>query len=1083
MTGKQTAPKPEHGYRNFFSFLSRRHTELSTKPVLAHLLFPLVTVVIVLAGGGGILFWMHHRATLEGKTSSYVNTVKTEFHMALDEQASGLTGTLQFFVDNNGLRAALRSGDRNRLLSDWKPVFEKLNRRISLSHLYFMDRHRRCILRVHKPDAAGDIIDRFTAIEAERTGGISSGIELGPLGTFTLRVVQPVFEGSELIGYVELGKEIEDVLQTLQKFYYDQWLIMIDKKYLNRRGWESGMKMLGREATWDRLKNNAITYSSQGDLPGSLASWADTAHEGSNLEYTSGGKSWQAAAACLKDASGREVGHLLVIRDITAEKRAFTRSVLLAGFAGTLLFALFLAVIYVLLRRTDSWITAQQKALKDSEESYRNQFAYNQAVMLLIDPVDGAIVDANIAAVKFYGYPVEKLLSLRLTDINTLSDNEVFEAMASVPAWNGKRFNFRHRLADGSARDVEVSSTPIQFGKSVVLHSIIHDITDRKRAEQELKDSNAYNARILKFNRALLSAIPTPVFYEDRDGRYLGCNPAFTELIGVSEDDIRGKMAQEVWPARHSDVYRQKDAEMLMNPGRQVYESTVVDRNGQERTVIFAKDVFHDEQGNVAGIVGSFQDITDYRTAEDGMNTALSLLNAALEATADGILIVGSGDERTVTGYNRKFLELWRIPPRMAEDARDDELLQFVIGQIKDPGAFMERVDFLYLEPEKQSFDVIELSDGRMFERFSQPQRIGEKIIGRVWSFRDVSDRKKVLEALSESEEKFRLLFERSVDPILLIDNNRWAECNAAALQIMGCVNKDQLLGLHPSDISPELQPDGLPSLEKANEILRKAMVNGSDYFEWVHRDVDGNDFWVDVSLTVIPIRGKRIFYTVWRDITARKRAEKKINDTLKEKDALLKEIQHRVKNSLLTISGILALQRDQAENDEVKDAIITSLNRLTAMTKIHSRLYRSDDYSSIDFGEYIREMIPEICRSYGFPARNIELDTDAVSIEIHAAIPAGLIVNELASNAMKHAFPGGQFGTIRVCLKKSGAGTRLTIEDDGIGLPRDVNIHEAQSLGMQFISGLLLQLDADIRVERDTGTRFTVDFRVEPVQ
>ncbi len=139
---------------------------------------------------------------------------------------------------------------------------------------------------------------------------------------------------------------------------------------------------------------------------------------------------------------------------------------------------------------------------------------------------------------------------------------------------------------------------------------------------------------------------------------------------------------------------------------------------------------------------------------------------------------------------------------------------------------------------------------------------------------KDITDRKKAEKALRENEERFRFLFEKSVDPILLLDGDTFIECNEAAARLMGCSGKAQMIGLRPFDLSPERQPDGRLSSEKAQEFVDTALKEGVVRFEWVHHTFNGEDLWIDVSLTTVPIRGKRIMYTVWRDITERKRAE-----------------------------------------------------------------------------------------------------------------------------------------------------------------------------------------------------------------
>ena len=138
---------------------------------------------------------------------------------------------------------------------------------------------------------------------------------------------------------------------------------------------------------------------------------------------------------------------------------------------------------------------------------------------------------------------------------------------------------------------------------------------------------------------------------------------------------------------------------------------------------------------------------------------------------------------------------------------------------------------------------------------------------------RDIAERRRAEEAVRESEDKFALLFEKSMDPILLIEDETYADCNGAALGLMGC-SREQLIGLHPWDISPERQPDGRFSRSKAHEVIEAALGEGSGRFEWLYHTFDGQELWADVSLTVHPVRGRPVMCAVWRDIEKRKRAE-----------------------------------------------------------------------------------------------------------------------------------------------------------------------------------------------------------------
>jgi PAS domain S-box-containing protein len=282
-----------------------------------------------------------------------------------------------------------------------------------------------------------------------------------------------------------------------------------------------------------------------------------------------------------------------------------------------------MAVALQRLRKEIDERTRVEEALRESEERYRSLFQNNHAVMLLIDPETSRIMDANPAACAYYGFSKEELVEMKITNINMLAQEQTYLEMQSAKAEGGKRFEFRHRLAGGEVRDVEVYSGPIRVGGRELLYSIIHDITERKWAEAELEKS-------------------------------------------------------------------------------------------------------------------------------------LSLLNATLESTADGILVVDR--QGRITSYNQKFPQMWGITESVLGTGEDDQALAFVLEQLQDSEAFLAKVQELYGKPEAASYDTFEFKDGRFFERFSQPQRLGDTIAGRVWSFRDVTERKQAEEALRLNEKRLEAL-------------------------------------------------------------------------------------------------------------------------------------------------------------------------------------------------------------------------------------------------------------------------------------------------------------------------------------
>jgi PAS domain S-box-containing protein len=220
-------------------------------------------------------------------------------------------------------------------------------------------------------------------------------------------------------------------------------------------------------------------------------------------------------------------------------------------------------------------------------------------------------------------------------------------------------------------------------------------------------------------------------------------------------------------------------------------------------------------------------------------------------------------------------------------------------------------------------------------------------------------------------------------------------------------------------------------------------------------------------------------YQSIGQDVTDRRLVEQQIRDSLREKEAMLKEIHHRVKNNLQVISSLLALQVNYIEDAKIGEMFRDSQNRVRSMALIHERLYQSPDLASIDFGRYIEDLVADLFRAYGprTDAITKEIQTDQVYLAVDAAIPCSLIINELVSNTLKHAFPEDRPGIVRVSLRAVGDKLRLVVADDGVGLPSNYDIGGSQSLGLQLVSTLTEQLDGSLVHRSDPGTEFEIIF------
>ena len=218
------------------------------------------------------------------------------------------------------------------------------------------------------------------------------------------------------------------------------------------------------------------------------------------------------------------------------------------------------------------------------------------------------------------------------------------------------------------------------------------------------------------------------------------------------------------------------------------------------------------------------------------------------------------------------------------------------------------------------------------------------------------------------------------------------------------------------------------------------------------------------------------------RDITERKQAEEGIRASLREKEILLRELHHRVKNNMQVISGLLDLQARSSGNPELIEMLNKSQSRIRSMALVHEQLYASKDLARIDMVGYVRALSQELFQAYKIDPRKIDLivRTDGnVYVDISKAIPCGLILNELVSNALKHSFPGDGPGELRIIIHETkNKEIEIIVRDNGLGLPDDVDIHQPRCMGLYLVNGLVKkQLEGQIEVRRDNGTEFRIIF------
>ncbi len=486
---------PESGQQPQHSVTDHRPAAPPPEPVLRRLLPPLLIVFVLLVGGAFSFQLYQYRQDLAESNSRLVSGVAEDLQRLLAEQENKLRAIEEVLARDEKLLASLQAGNRQELFDSFAPLFARLRAEHAITHFYFIDPQRICLLRLHNPEKFGDRLDRFTAVAAAQSDRSAAGIELGPLGTFTLRVVRPLYVDGRLIGFLELGKEIEGILAEISRHAAVDLLLTLKKAALSRKTWETGMRILGREADWDQFADDVLAYSTFTTLPETLHSLVGPDGPAEAVEKTFAGRSWSVLSVPMDDVAGIRVGDLLVLRDITAIKAAAWKVSFLFGGGGLLLLGGLLLFLFLLLRRTDRGIAAQQAELwqsrdrlRVSEARYREFFEKSPDAYLTME--EGLFTDCNDAALAILAASREQVVGRRVTDFSpelqpdgTPSGLGSAERLQQVLESGSIRFEWLHRRLDGNDIWVDVSLALLSPLPRPTTLATLRDISDRKRAE------------------------------------------------------------------------------------------------------------------------------------------------------------------------------------------------------------------------------------------------------------------------------------------------------------------------------------------------------------------------------------------------------------------------------------------------------------------------------------------------------------------------------------------------------------------------------------------------------------------------
>ncbi|TVP64240.1 MAG: PAS domain S-box protein [Nodularia sp. (in: Bacteria)] len=343
----------------------------------------------------------------------------------------------------------------------------------------------------------------------------------------------------------------------------------------------------------------------------------------------------------------------------------------------------------------------------------------------------------------------------------------------------------------------------------------------------------------------------------------------------------------------------------------------------------------------------------------------------------------------------------------------------------------------------------------------------------------EITERQRIEKALRESEQQFRAAFHQAAVGIAHVGiNGQFLLVNQKLCDIVGYRSQEvQLLSFqeitHPDDLENDLK--------YINQMLAGDISNYSLEKRYFRKN--GSIVWINITVSLMrELSGEpKYFISVIEDISDRKQSHEQIQASLLEKEVLLKEIYHRVKNNLQVVSSLLNLQSAYIKDTEDMVIFQQSQQRIASMALVHEKMYQSPDLAKINLNEYVQDLVSSLCTCYELNidtiAININVD-DGILLGLDTAIPCSLIIHELVSNSLKHAFAEGRLGEINIEIKNTSLNEiSLVVRDNGIGLPSNFDFQDTASLGWELIDALSSQLSGDITINSDIGVEFKINF------
>ncbi|MGZ7068446.1 MAG: PAS domain S-box protein, partial [Methanobacterium sp.] len=700
-----------------------------------------------------------------------------------------------------------------------------------------------------------------------------------------------------------------------------------------------------------------------------------------------------------------------------------------------------------------------EQDLKESEEKYRWLFEVSPLYLILVG-LDGRLMDVNQAACDFVGTSKEDLMAKHFSELGIMPEEELplhYDNVTRILKGEEiEPYESKYIDKNGEIHFAVTHESPIKKDGEVIAFQIICvDTTERKKMEEALKEEKEFAENLIETANVIVLGL-------DPEGKVNIFNSAAEEITGYSSEEVLGNSFELILPRERYGYVWSKFYNLMEGGMPKYFENPILTKSGEERFITWQNNELY-KDGQIIGSISFGMDVTDRKNAEKALLESEEKYRDLIELLPQPVY--ESDLDGNITFANRVGLDIFGY-------TREDMDKGLNMAQILSPQDHLKAMEDILktLDGEElvSEYNAVK-KDGTIFPVvvYASPIIHENKVTGSRGIVIDTTELKRqeqelelINKNLMVSEERFRALIDNTTSIIRILDKDGLIVFDSpSSSRILGYpegyfIGKNPIDYIHPQDRLNakdalkevfEYRNDGIPT-----EFRIKKADGTYHPFESIAQNLTGEP-------------GIEGILIVTNSIFRRKKYEDKIKKSLKEKNVLLQEIHHRVKNNMQIISSLLNLQKEHVNSGEAINVLQESQNRVKSMALIHEKLYKSDNLMNINLKDYIQDLITDLFHSYGVSKEEVVpiCDMEDIMLNVETAIPCGLIVSELVSNSLKYAFPPNirefqeKKGEIFVGLKSVGDFIQLRIYDNGIGFPEGRDYNNLDTLGLRLVNVL----------------------------